>query len=344
MLAPVRDLHVHSSCSDGLFGPSELVRQAIQSGVEELSLTDHDTLTGLEEAERTSRSLGIRFMPGLELTCRFKGRTIHMLGYGFRPAIAEGDTQLSKYLADVKQRDHEWARTMCRKSCADPIVLKTPGGQEHRISVREEELSWVRGTMPSSFHIAVVLSRKLACISDELNIPARHCMYLFTGRLEPTYRSASYWPEIRQRYADLIDRYSLPVRAHWWTQRPTSDVLEASDAVETIDRIGGIPVLAHPGEQKLSVQQIKDIAELGVKGLEVYTFKHGPDLILELEALAEDLGLFATSGTDFHGPYHRAQVRLGRDRSGEYLRSGLSMEGFRELGAYVLSASYGMCQ
>ena len=50
MAAPIRDLHTHSNCSDGLSDPAELVRQAARSGVEELSLTDHDTLAGLDEA------------------------------------------------------------------------------------------------------------------------------------------------------------------------------------------------------------------------------------------------------------------------------------------------------
>ena len=337
MTVPVRDLHVHSNCSDGLFEPSELVRHAAESGVEELSLTDHDTTAGLEEANATAPSLGMLFMPGIELTCRFDERIIHLLGYGFQPAVADDDADLTEYLAAVKQRDHEWAREMCRKSGEEPIVVRSSDGGEHRLCVAAEELSWVRGTMPSPFHIAVVLSSKLARISDELNISPRHCLYLFTGRPEPERWSESYWPQIRKQYADFLARYSLSAGSYWWTQRLTSNLLDVCDAIEAVNRIGGIPVLAHPGEQKLTDQDIREIAELGVRGIEVYTFKHGPDLVSRLEALTEELGLFTTSGTDFHGPYHRAQVELGRDQTGECLRQGLSIAGFMELGAYASS-------
>ncbi|GAB6908145.1 PHP domain-containing protein [Desulfosarcina cetonica] len=338
MTVPVRDFHVHSNCSDGLFEPTQLVRHASEAGVQELSLTDHDTIAGLEEAETAARSLEMPFMPGMELTCRFSGRIIHILGYGFETAVAADDAQLADKLASVKQRDHEWAREMCQTSCKNPIVVRSPDGRRHRICIAPEELSWVRGTMPSPFHIAVVLSRKLADVSDELRIPARHCLYLFTGRSEPDRWSESYWPEIRDQYADVLARYSLSSGSYWWTERPTSDLLDAREAIETVIRIGGVPVLAHPGEQKLGDQDIREIADLGIQGVEVYTFKHSPTVVAELETLTKELGLFATSGTDFHDPFHRAQVGLGRDRHGEFLRSGFSIGDFRDLGAYVSGA------
>ena len=335
MTLPVRDLHVHSNCSDGLFEPAELMRHAAAAGVEELSLTDHDTIAGIEEAAAAARSLGILFMAGMELTCRFRGRTIHILGYGFEPGIAAADVALGEQLASVKERDHEWARRMCDRSCREPMIARTSDGRQHRLCVAPEELLWVRGTMPSPFHIAVVLSQKLAAVSDELRIPARHCLYLFTGRLEPERRTEPYWPEIREQYADVLARHGLTPGSYWWTERPTSELLDAGDAIEAVNRIGGIPVLAHPGEQKLDDQDITDIADLGVRGVEVYTFKHSPPQVARLEALTQKLGLFATSGTDFHDPHHRAQVGLGRDRHGEHLRRGLCIADFKELHAHV---------
>jgi len=191
--------------------------------------------------------------------------------------------------------------------------------------------------MPSPFHIAAVLAGKLAAISDELDIPARHCLYLFTGRPEPERWSESYWPDARNQYAGVLARYGLSADSYWWTQRPTSNLLDTRDAIAAVNRIGGIPVLAHPGEQKLSDQDIREIASLGVRGIEVYTFKHEPDRVRGLEAIVKELGLFATSGTDFHDPYHRAQVELGKDRAGEFLKRGMSVTNFMELGAYASS-------
>jgi hypothetical protein len=274
-------------------------------------------------------------MPGIELTCRYARHTIHLLGYGFQPYVAQQDAQLQAYLDQVRERDRAWAREMCRKSCQDPIVIHTPDRHEHLVCIGEDELSWVRGTMPSPFHISVVLARKLACISDELDIPARHWMYMLTGRPEPERKGESYWSTLGEHYAPILERYGLVARAHWWTPHPTADLLNVREAVRTLDRIGGLPVLAHPGEQKLSDEQIRHLVGLGVRGIEVYTFKHTPAYIVQLETLAKSLGVFTTSGSDFHDPHHRAQVELGRDRSGKALTQGLSLSDLYALGAYI---------
>ena len=335
MAATIRDLHTHSNCSDGLYDPAELVRQAARSGVQELSLTDHDTIAGLYEAQAQAGSLGLRFLPGIEFTCRFEGRTVHLLGYGFRPSAAKQNAPLTAYLDHIRQSDLAWAHEMCRQSCADPLVVRPPHGGEHRVCVREDELDWARGTLPSPFHLAVVLASKLRGISGELDLPARHCMYLLTGRPEPDRQGESYWPALHERYAALLARYGITPGPHWWTPRPTADLLPFEEAIDVLGRIGGIPVLAHPGEQKLGGDEITTMSEQGLRGVEVYTYKHGPAQIAELEALAGKLGIFTTAGTDFHDPHHRAQVELGKDRAGRYLTQGLSLDGLARLGAFV---------
>jgi hypothetical protein len=229
---------------------------------------------------------------------------------------------------------------MCRKSCQDPLIVRTPDHKEHLVCVREDELSWVKGTMPSPFHISVVLARKLARISPELNLPARHWMYMLTGRPEPERKAESYWAALSERYAPILERYELVARAHWWTPHPTADLLHVQEVLRILDRIGGLPVLAHPGEQKLNDEQIQELVGLGVRGIEVYTFKHGPAYIAQLEALAESLGVFTTSGSDFHDPHHRAQVELGQDRAGQPLTHGLDLDGFHAFGAYLVDQQH----
>ncbi|USF26716.1 5'-3' exoribonuclease [Firmicutes bacterium ASF500] len=85
------DLHTHSTASDGQYTPTELVSLAKDSGLEVLALTDHDTMDGLEEAIRAGGRLGLRVIPGVELSAR-EYPTFHILGYGFRleaPPLAE---------------------------------------------------------------------------------------------------------------------------------------------------------------------------------------------------------------------------------------------------------------
>ena len=63
------DLHCHSRHSDGVHTPTEMAKRAHASGVRVWSLTDHDTNTGWAEAQSACDNLGIRFIPGVEITC-----------------------------------------------------------------------------------------------------------------------------------------------------------------------------------------------------------------------------------------------------------------------------------
>lgn len=104
------DLHVHSSASDGVFSPAEVVRKAHANGVEVMALTDHDTVSGLKEARKEAEKLGMRFIDGVELSVSWGGRTIHVVSLG--PKKFEPYRELSEKLS--KQRDLR-ARTIASK-------------------------------------------------------------------------------------------------------------------------------------------------------------------------------------------------------------------------------------
>ncbi len=76
-----QDLHCHSSASDGLLSPTALVEHAHAIGLERLALTDHDTLGGLAEASAAASPLGIRFVPGTEISVRPPSGSMHLLAY-----------------------------------------------------------------------------------------------------------------------------------------------------------------------------------------------------------------------------------------------------------------------
>lgn len=94
------DLHTHSRCSDGTLSPTELVELAAKREVQVLALTDHDTVAGCAEAAAACQRHGIRFVPGVELTCEWRGREIHVLGLGIRPDNAD----LANTCGDVARR------------------------------------------------------------------------------------------------------------------------------------------------------------------------------------------------------------------------------------------------
>ena len=91
------DLHMHSTCSDGKYTPEELMILARQNGMDTVSLTDHDTISGTERARKTAEILGMRFVSGVEISTG-KGGEIHVLGYG----LDENDLRLNVFLE--KQR------------------------------------------------------------------------------------------------------------------------------------------------------------------------------------------------------------------------------------------------
>lgn len=97
------DLHTHSTASDGIYAPAELLRRASEVGLRVLALTDHDTTDGVREAAEAARKLDIDFIPGLELNTDTAGGEVHVLGYFpefERPAFQ----QVLKTLRDARER------------------------------------------------------------------------------------------------------------------------------------------------------------------------------------------------------------------------------------------------
>lgn len=86
-LAPQNaELHCHSTVSDGLLSPTELVRRAHANKVDLLALTDHDELGGLAEARAEAERLGMRFVDGVEVSVSYCDQTVHIVGLGIDPA------------------------------------------------------------------------------------------------------------------------------------------------------------------------------------------------------------------------------------------------------------------
>lgn len=75
------DFHVHTSSSDGLLSPKEAVFRAYKNNVKYLSITDHDTVSGLDEGFSESQKYDISFIPGIELSTQYNNESIHVLGF-----------------------------------------------------------------------------------------------------------------------------------------------------------------------------------------------------------------------------------------------------------------------
>ncbi len=92
------DLHCHSTASDGLLTPAQLLEHAAERGVDVLALTDHDEVSGLDEARRTAAEHGIALINGVEISVTWRGQTVHIVGLGIDP----GHPQLVKGLMSIR--------------------------------------------------------------------------------------------------------------------------------------------------------------------------------------------------------------------------------------------------
>lgn len=108
---PCIDLHLHSTASDGTDPPAAVVRAAHAAGLVALALTDHDTVDGIAEAQQAARELGIRLVPGVELSAYQGEEEMHLLGLHLDD-LAEMDRQLAVFRTARRERAEEMVRRL----------------------------------------------------------------------------------------------------------------------------------------------------------------------------------------------------------------------------------------
>jgi predicted metal-dependent phosphoesterase TrpH len=131
------DLHAHSNVSDGTTSPGDVVRRAAERGLDVLALTDHDTSAGWAEAAEGARTVGLCFVPGLEVSTKLAGRSVHLLAYlpdvDYPPLAAElpqivagrGD-RLTAMLAQLAAVDREVSAEDVRRQTGAHGVVGRP--------------------------------------------------------------------------------------------------------------------------------------------------------------------------------------------------------------------------
>ena len=100
------DLHSHSTASDGTDPPAEVMRRARAAGLDVIALTDHDTLAGHGPAV-AALPPGLSLVPGLELSGRLDGHSVHLLGYHVDPAHPGLAAELRAITTDRLRRGRE---------------------------------------------------------------------------------------------------------------------------------------------------------------------------------------------------------------------------------------------
>jgi predicted metal-dependent phosphoesterase TrpH len=114
------DLHTHTTASDGLLTPTELVRQAVTAGLAAIAVTDHDTTAGLPEALAAGAEQGIEVVPGVEISTSHAGLEVHLLGY----FVDAGSAEFERLLASRREDRDERAREMVERLRALGVYIE----------------------------------------------------------------------------------------------------------------------------------------------------------------------------------------------------------------------------
>ncbi len=172
------DLHTHSTASDGQYSPSELAALAKERGIEVLALTDHDTTDGVAEALAAGERLGLRVIPGVELSAK-EYHTFHILGYAYDPAAPalgelcarmrkSRDEREDRILAYLAENGMALARAEVEEIAGDAPIGRPHFAQAMQrhgwvASVREAFDRWL-DTEDYHAHVAYVKPSARACI------------------------------------------------------------------------------------------------------------------------------------------------------------------------------------
>lgn len=126
------DLHLHSTYSDGRLTPEQIVEQAAAAGLKAISLTDHDTMAGVKEAEQAAAQHSLAFLSGgIELSCLCQKMEVHLLGYRLDPENDYLLQKLARFRKSRKDRFLQMAESISgfAESAKDEIAKKMIASQ-----------------------------------------------------------------------------------------------------------------------------------------------------------------------------------------------------------------------
>ncbi|MBS7529027.1 PHP domain-containing protein [Hazenella sp. IB182353] len=103
------DLHLHTTASDGIYSPTEVVQKAYDAGLSTIAITDHDTLAGLPEAQKATDHYNMHLIPGVELSTKWRKQAVDILGYNIQHV-----DQLHEQLAVFRDYRYKRAETIIR--------------------------------------------------------------------------------------------------------------------------------------------------------------------------------------------------------------------------------------
>ena len=255
------DLHNHTTYSDGLLTPAEVVQRAKGLGLAAIAITDHDGAGGIREAVTEGHRLGVTVIPGVEVSTEDENEVeYHILGYDFDPEEANMKAYLNNALAARIARNEKLFAAL-REEGYD-ISITDVMDRPDRIFIGKP-------------NIARVLVQKGYFENKD---------QVFQDLLErPRYKSIKKNKVTPFMAIELIlGAGGVPVWAH---PGKTRDIGEKGS----------------PGFYKNIEEYLDRFVSAGLAGLECFHPGHDKDMADTLCTMAAERGLFITKGSDFHG-------------------------------------------
>jgi predicted metal-dependent phosphoesterase TrpH len=272
------DLHTHSTRSDGLAPPADLVQSAFEAGVRLLALTDHDNLAGYREVTAARAiPMGMTLLPGVEINAivprdlgLWEGE-LHILGFGMDPDDEAFEATLARQRARRRERFE-------------------------RMVARLRELGLPIDDQLADRPVAAGESTSGADASvDALGRPTVARAMIDAGYVESVDEAFS-------RYLSFGKPGYVPRSG-----------LDPTGAIRAIRVAGGLPVLAHFSEAPSRIPVLRELIDVGLGGLEVYYRSFDAPTVFAVGEVATALDLVPTGGSDYHGdfgPYAESHAML----------------------------------
>jgi len=262
------DLHLHSCYSnDGEKSIPQIIRMCMEHQVQVFSITDHNGTRGASQAARhCAAEKSLRFIPGIEIDCNFRGTDLHVLGY-------QVDAEDPVFEALEKEVEKKFLD-------ATPEMLENLGKLGIEIDL-EELMERSGGKAPTGEQMAELL----------LENPELHAH----PRLKP------YFPGGHRSDMPLINFY-LDFLAQGKPAHVEIRHMDFQEAVDLVISAGGIPIVAHPGlNLKGREGLVKELVMQGARGLEVFNNYHSAQQTAYFADLVRKKGALMTCGSDYHG-------------------------------------------
>ena len=291
----IADLHNHTTASDGEYTPTELVNKAAELGLTALGVTDHDTINGLDEALAAGAAAGIRVVPGVEVSLRFKRPyftgTLHYLLYIPYDLLGDAEFRAAAEAIFSQGRGGGLVRARVAAINAEFGPAGTTPLLERELTAEEIEALADNVTRR---HFALALSNNHGLSKEQVN--------LLIGNDSRAYIPSGIDPatltSLLHAYPQLVRVFAHPAAGSYPGESLYNEVLPPIEVVDTL------------------MPEFLDNELLGLDGLEVQYPGHVAEHRALMAEWAERYGLIQTGGSDCHDQVNRPLGVAGVDAAG----------------------------